>query len=833
MKKTNLNLDWLFMNGEKSNIPMMPQQTKKVNLPHDFMVETDVTPDAPGKAESGFYKGSAGTYLKTITLTEEEMTDTMLLHFEGCFGKTRVLINGNPAGSHVYGYTPFTIDIRKFLQIGDNEIQVIVHTDDEPNGRWYSGAGMYRGVNLLSAPAFHIAHDGIFVYTDHITNGDAFCKAEITVVNDLAKATGDAEGFLKLTVSKKDTKEVVATRYQKIRLTAGTSQVVPQAFVIENAELWDTENPYLYEVKAQLSLTSTGNVHMSLDNRQDLMAQTDYEDEITTRFGVRTITADAKNGLLLNGKSIKLKGGCIHHDNGILGAASFYDAEYRKVKLHKDNGYNALRLAHNPQSEQILDICDELGMIVFDEAFDVWNLPKNSFDFSHQFAEDGIKEIEAMVRRDRNHPSIFFWSIGNELTEQGGMAAGYEVSAMLAKTVRNMDSTRLVSGALCSFFKGLDNEDNAAFWQTFRKEMPQGGSVINMDNSYGKKIWMEYTAPFVKDWDVVGYNYLNYHYETSHELFPDRVILCTESKPGQFEDYWSDVERLPYVIGDFLWTSMDYIGEAGIGKSIYCSEEEVPQMSRMLNYAAYPWRLAQAGDFDLCGNVRAQGRYHQIIWGANDTYIFAKDPKNNGKIALIGRYGWAEGGNHWSWNCENGTAVSVDVYSRAEEVELLLNGKSLGKKPAGAECHFKAEFEVTYEAGTLTAISYQDGQEVSRDEVKTVGEPVGLKITMEKNQIAADGESLAYGIVEIVDAEGNWVPTAEDTLAKVSVEGAASLAGFGTGRGQTEENYTKGEFTSFEGRWQVILRAGTEAGEAGVRVEAEGLGHAESRVIVG
>lgn len=833
MKKTNLNLDWLFMNGEKSNIPMMPQQTKKVNLPHDFMVETDVAPDAPGKAESGFYKGSVGTYLKTITLTEEEMTDTMLLHFEGCFGKTRVLINGNPVGSHAYGYTPFTIDIRKFLQIGDNEIQVIVHTDDDPNGRWYSGAGLYRGVNLLSAPAFHIAHDGIFVYTDHITNGDAFCKAEITVVNDLAKATGDAEGFLKLTVSKKDTKEVVATRYQKIRLTAGKRQVVPQAFVIENAELWDTENPYLYEVKAQLSLTSTGNVHMSLDNRQDLMAQTDYEDEITTRFGVRTITADAKNGLLLNGKSIKLKGGCIHHDNGILGAASFYDAEYRKVKLHKDNGYNALRLAHNPQSEQILDICDELGMIVFDEAFDVWNLPKNSFDFSHQFAEDGIKEIEAMVRRDRNHPSIFFWSIGNELTEQGGMAAGYEVSAMLAKTVRNMDSTRLVSGALCSFFKGLDNEDNAAFWQTFRKEMPQGGSVINMDNSYGKKIWMEYTAPFVKDWDVVGYNYLNYHYETSHELFPDRVILCTESKPGQFEDYWSDVERLPYVIGDFLWTSMDYIGEAGIGKSIYCSEEEVPQMSQMLNYAGYPWRLAQAGDFDLCGNVRAQGRYHQIIWGANDTYIFAKDPKNNGKIALIGRYGWAEGGNHWSWNCENGTAVSVDVYSRAEEVELLLNGKSLGKKPAGAECHFKAEFEVTYEAGTLTAISYQDGQEVSSDEVKTVGEPVGLKITMEKNQIAADGESLAYGIVEIVDTEGNWVPTAEDTLAKVSVEGAASLAGFGTGRGQTEENYTKGEFTSFEGRWQVILRAGTEAGEAGVHVEAEGLGHAESRVIVG
>lgn len=203
MKKTSLNRGWVIYGREKSSIPMMPQQTKEVNLPHDFMVETDVTPDAPGKAESGFYKGSAGTYLKTITLTEEEMTDTMLLHFEGCFGKTRVLINGNPVGSHAYGYTPFTMDIRKFLKVGDNEIQVIVHTDDDPNGRWYSGAGLYRGVNLLSAPAFHIAHDGIFVYTDHITNGHAFCKAEITVVNDLAKATGDAEGFLNSALQKR------------------------------------------------------------------------------------------------------------------------------------------------------------------------------------------------------------------------------------------------------------------------------------------------------------------------------------------------------------------------------------------------------------------------------------------------------------------------------------------------------------------------------------------------------------------------------------------------------------------------------------------------------
>ena len=833
MKKRNLDLDWQFMSGEKSSIPMMPCQTRRVDLPHDFMIETEVSPDAAGKAESGYYRGSAGTYLKKLTLTEQDFCDTMLLHFEGCMGKTRVFINGNPVGSHVYGYTPFVFDIRKFLRTGDNEIQVIVHTDDDPNGRWYSGAGLYRGVNLLTAPALHIAHDGLYVYTDHIANGDAFCMAEITVVNDLAKVTGDAEGFLKLTVEEKTTGKQVAVRYQKICVPAGETQTVPQAFMIENAKLWDMEHPNLYLVKVYLNLIGNGMVHMSTDNREELMAQEMYGDSIETVFGVRTVTADAKNGLLLNGKQVKLKGGCIHHDNGILGAKSFYDAEYRKVKLHKENGYNALRLAHNPQSPQILDICDELGMIVYDEAFDVWNLPKNSFDFSNHFAEDGIREIETMIRRDRNHPSVLFWSIGNELTEQGNMAEGYKISELLAAVVRKMDTTRLVSGALCSFFKGLDREDNDRFWKTFRTEMPaNGGSLVNLDNSYGKKIWMEYTAPFVKNWDVVGYNYLNYHYETSHELFPDRVILCTESKPGQFEEYWSDAMRLPYVIGDFLWTSMDYIGEAGIGKSLYCEKEEVPQMSRMLNYAGYPWRLAQAGDFDLCGNVRAQGRYHQIIWGSDNTYIFTHDPKNNGRVALIGRYGWAEGGNHWSWSCEEKTPVSVEVYSRAEKVELFLNGESLGRKKAGQGHHFKAEYEVPFAAGTLTAVSLTDGAEVSRDEVRTAGKPAALRIRMEKEKIAADGASLAYGTVEIVDEDGNWVPTAEDIPAKAAVEGKGSLAGFGTGRGQTEENYTGGIFTSFEGRWQIIVRSGTETGNIKITVQTERFGAAEAEIKV-
>ena len=320
---------------------------------------------------------------------------------------------------------------------------------------------------------------------------------------------------------------------------------------------------------------------------------------------------------------------------------------------------------------------------------------------------------------------------------------------------------------------------------------------MNIDNSFGKKIWPEYTAPFVKDWDVVGYNYLSYHYESSHEKFPDRVICCTESKPGEFEEYWGYVEKLPYLIGDFLWTSQDYIGEAGIGKCIYTTPEEAPMQARMLNYAQYPYRLAMAGDFDLCGFVKPQGAYHRILWGSKETYIFSHNPANYGKVELIGRYGWNEGGNHWTWpEAEAGAPAKVEVYSGAEEVELFINGKSLGRKPAGKENHNKALFELAYEPGTLEAVSFCGGEEVSRDVVKTTGAPAGLRITMEKDQIGANGESLAYGTVEIVDGEGNWIPAAADVLAEAEVSGAGTLAAFGTGRAATEENYTKGAFTS-------------------------------------
>lgn len=847
MKYTKLNEGWEFMERDPSSIPGMQKETRTVNLPHDFMVEKDVDANARGGSGVGFYHGGVGTYTKVLELAKEDLADVMELDFEGCFGWTKVLVNGHPAGRHHYGYTPFTVNIRPFVKVGANKITVIVHNDAEPNSRWYSGAGLYRGVNLLTAPKLHIAQNGIFVTTCHVVDGDALVEAEVTLRGAADAAKDKDEVTLVFTCREKKTGEVVAVRKQKVCLSNEETTTVTQKFMVENADLWCPENPALYEMRVELRTvvdavdgvngveTANGSETVrkvggaeSLTNEGGALIDVDL-----ATFGIRTISVDAKHGFVLNGKTMKLKGGCIHHDNGILGAESYRDAEYRKVLIHKQNGYNALRLAHNPQSSALLSVCDELGVIVIDEAFDIWNMEKNTYDFSTFFAHEWQQELEAMLFRDRNHPCVCFWSIGNELSEQGGLENGYETSANLAAFVRKYDTTRPVCGALCSFFKGLNDEDTAMFWKTFAEEVAaSGGSFVNMDNSFGKRIWPEYTAPFVKDWDVVGYNYLSYHYESSHEMFPERVICATESKPGEFEEYWGYVEKLPYLIGDFLWTSWDYIGEAGIGKSIYTMPEQAQTQARMLNYAQYPYRLAQAGDFDLCGNVKPQGAYHRIIWGSGETYIFSHDPANHDMVELIGRYGWSKGGNHWTWHGQEGNPVKVEVYSGAEEVELWQNGKCLGRKAAGKENHNKAVFELTYEPGTLEAVSFANGAEVSRDKVATVGAPAGIRITMEKDEILADGQSLAYGVVEIVDADGNYVPTAADVKATAKVGGAASLAGFGTGRAATEENYTTGNFTSYEGRWQIIVRAGYEAGEVEVKVEAEGLGEATAKLTV-
>lgn len=809
MKQHNINLDWIIQPGELSRIPGMPAKTKQINLPHDFIIESDVRSDSKNGSNTGYYNGGTVTYTKRMVVTDELRQQRVLLHFDGVFGNTKVVVNGNHVGVHHYGYTPFCMDVAPYLYYGsENRISVTVSTDAEQNSRWYSGGGIYRDVMLLTAPQVHIAPHGLYVYTDHFVESDAFAIVETTVENHTAV---DRCAWVDLNVTEDGCTDIVASGRIKVFVPAGKSAVARTQLCIENAKRWDIDSPNLYRIHA-----------VSSDEEG-------LRDEADTVFGVRTVSVDAKHGFCLNGRSIKLKGGCLHHDNGILGAASFYDSEYRRVKLHKDNSFNALRTAHNPPSAAFLEACDRLGVLVLAEAFDVWRMQKNYYDFSQYFDAEWEQELESFMRRDRNHPSIIMWSIGNELPEQGGLSRGYETSAKLAAAARKLDATRPICGAVCSFFHSLDDQDNAKYWQSLMEEAAAtGGALNNLDAKYGREIWNERTEAFCAPWDVVGYNYLDYHYEAAGKLFPNRVICCTESKPGQMESYWHDVEKYPYLIGDFVWTSMDYIGEAGIGKVLYLEPSQVAGAARAINYATYPWRTAGCGDFDLCGFERPQLAYRRIIWGSKETYIACHDPRNMGKVEMLGRYGWPECDNSWTWPVGENSPIKVEVYSSAPEVELRLNGISLGRKPVQ---HNKVLFETEYHHGELVAISYDGEQEISRDTLRSAGEAAGIRIIADKTTLTADGQSLCFAVVEVVDKDGNPISYAEIEIS-ATVDGNACLQAFGSARPITEENYTAGKAKTYHGKLLAVVRGAGQSGNALLKVNAEGLSGAELELTI-
>lgn len=794
MKHRDLNKDWEFQTGEPSNIPILPADKRIVTLPYDFMIAEDVERDAAGGAESGFYKGGTASYTKFLEITEEDKEMVHILSFDGCYGLTKVVMNGHVAARHHYGYTPFTVEMDAYLKVGRNRITVTASNSNEPNGRWYSGAGIYRKVSLLTGPKVHIIPDGIYVYTESMEAGNAKLLVEVSVKNETSESQ-NVELILEIT--ERATGKTAAGLQTYARIASGATAAVPIETVIANPRIWDIDAPEMYDLK--LYTNAQG-----------------YQDSESTAFGIRTITIDAENGFRLNGRSLNLKGGCIHHDNGIVGAAAFRDSEYRKVKIHKDAGFNALRFAHNPPSKDILNACDELGMLVINEAFDVWNMEKNFHDFSNFFGAEWAQELSNMMKRDRNHPSIFMWSIGNEILEQGGLSDGYATSARLAAFARNLDSTRAVGGALCSFFHGLDDEDNEKYWQSVlgNAEKLQENGMVNLDCEFGQKVWDSYTAPFVKDWDVVGYNYLQYQYEPSHKKHPERVICCTESKPRELADYWADVERLPYVIGDFEWTSMDYIGEAGIGNSFYAEEGQVQKMRQAMFRAQYPARTAEAGDFDICGFIKPQLGYRKAVWGSDETFIVAYNPVNWGKAELLGRYGWGDCDRSWSWPVPDGVQIKVEIYTRAAEAELWINGISLGKKPAGEEHDFRAVWETEYVRGEVSAVSYDtNGNEISRDFLKSSGEPAGLivkeddtlKVLRRDRIIPADDESVDYLVIEVVDKDGNFVPYAQESIT-AEVSAGTELIALGSGRPVTEENYTRGEIITYRGRALAVVR---------------------------
>ncbi len=819
MRYTDIDDKWTFRRGLADSLTAIESDPgMEVDLPHDGMIGTKVSPDAPAGPDMGYFTGDVTNYTRYVYVPEDWSDECIGLSIDGAMLNATIEVNGCLAGRQHYGYAPFYVDITGLVTFGDkNRITIHTNTSMQPNSRWYSGSGLYRGIKLCHGPQLHITQDGVYVYTKEVSDGYAFLEARVDTENS---STKNSLAKVTVTVCNDKDKEEVACVSRVIQIGPGQKETAYMTVTLADPVLWDIDDPYLYKVTAKVEDIGEYRTHF-------IPNKTVTVDEASVLFGVRTITADVIHGLRINGKTVKLKGGCLHHDNGLLGAVSLYESEARKVTKLKEVGFNAIRTAHNPPSAALIEACDRLGMFVFDEAFDAWGMAKRSGDYSQFFDDHWEHDLEAFIRRDRSHPSVIIWSTGNEIPERGGLNNGYTLAARIAEKVRSLDGSRPVSNGICSFWSGLDDHlakdhDNA-----------QNG----MDDA-SLNIWESGTEPFTNGLDIVGYNYMEDLYEKDHELYPERVILGSENFPKEIGFRWPLVERLPYVTGEFTWTAWDYIGEAGLGKAAYVDHDDpdapkYPWDLMPQNTSPYPWRLANDADFDITGHMCPQGAYRSVVWGSDKTYIYAKHPDTYGKKEITSMWGFPYLYKNWNYRGYEGRSVEIMVFTNADEAELLINGRSAGRKAVSAERPMpcSVSFDIPYESGVIEAVSYTNGREVSRDSIKTAGAAAELKVSPEKPGLRADGHDLVCIGIEVLDKDGIPVPDAGIDL-KAEVSGAGYLAGFGSANPVTEEDYTDDTTVTYRGRAQAIIRSGYESGKIMIKISADGLPEVSTEIDV-
>lgn len=797
MKKINIDADWLFTRKAPSVMSAMMPDGEKVNLPHDATISTNVNKNSPNGTETGFYDGCFANYNKHYVFPKEWEGKRVFLYLDGSFWCTEVSLNGHLMGMHPSGYAPYCVELTDKINFGEsNRINLFVNNSQQRTGRWYTGTGVYRHVYLIVGEAVHLSVNSTFVCAKDL-DGNVIAKVGVenqTKYNKTLK--------IKVTLYDGENKAVCAEKH--ITLKAKASAEAEINFKMKNPKLWDIDNPFLYSIKTQL-----------WDGEKEI-------DCAESECGLRVVSITRQEGLMLNGKPLKLKGGCVHSDNGILGAVSVYDAEYRKVKLHKKAGYNAFRCAHNPPSEDFLKACDRLGMLVLDELFDVWRMYKDPNDYHLYFDAWWKKDAYNSVMRDRTHPCVFAYSLGNEIGERNGLNGGYELAKEVAEYVRTADNTRTLNLSLPTTFNGLNDKDTAAMFQSLAEKMQSGTKIQNLTCEFSEKIFNEKTEPFVERVEVVGYNYIENRYEDDMKTFPERIFIQTESYPKTLGFVWNLVEQNPCILGDFLWTSIDYLGEAGLGYALYSDKSENKRYNRLnVPHPGFPWRTANCGDFDLTGNERNQMQYRQCVWGSKETFLEVVHPDKYGKEVFVSPYGWEDAYNGWTFDGFEGRPAKAVVYSSAKEVELFVNGISLGKKPCGKPCDYTAEYDVVYNKGEITAVSFSDGKEISRRSYKTAGKPCKLVVETDKTELSADGNSLAYVSACIADENGNFVPCSEKKCT-AKAEGEIMLAAFGSANPATEENYTIGEFTTYRGKILAIVRSGYKRGKGKLTISADG-----------
>ena len=714
-----------------------------VDLPHDWDIYTAPDPETGATGTGGgWFPGGKGEYRKTFKTPDSEVVK---LHFEGVYQKAEVFINGKKAGQHAYGYTPFTVDVTPYLYKGrkqENEVLVKVNNSAQPNCRWYSGSGIYRHVWLQTMPLLHIAENGVFITTREVSADRATMMVDVTVVNE-----SDHD---------RDAMVVVGSGQMMVHVPAKQTKSVTMSFFVKNPQLWSPDSPRLYDAKVELREAGS------------------LIDQYNVNYGIRTFSYDAEQGFVLNGKPILINGACVHHDDGVLGAMAFDAAEIRKVRLMKQAGFNLIRTSHNPATRAFMDACDSIGMLVIDEAFDGWRTAKNPYDYATVIDSCYREDIHALVLRDRNHPCVVSWSIGNEVMERKDIGV-VTTARRLKRAILECDSTRPVTEALCAW----DSD-----WEIY--------------------------DPHAEVLDIVGYNYMIHKHKTDHQRDPKRVMWQTESYPRDAFQNWANTTDYPYIIGDIVWTGLDYLGESGIGRYYYRGEREG---EHYVGGGQPEWHGAYCGDVDITGWRKPISHYREMLWkDGHDLYMAVKEP--NGYHGEIKETAWSVWPTWESWNWEGweGKPVEVEIYTKAPEVSLYLNDKLVGRQKVNRETKYKTVFSVPYEAGTLRAEA--EGNSVT---LSTAAQPARLRLTADKTLLRADGQDLSFITIEVVDSEGRVCPEASIPF-EVKVSGQGQLMAAASADLKDSEPATSSRVTTWKGRTLIVVRSSQKKGKLHVNV---------------
>lgn len=765
-RKVLFDSSWKFCLGDPqaaSQTDFNDSKWHAVNLPHDWSIEHQVDKDAPAGNDGGYYPTGIGWYRKNFVAPASLRGEKVYLYFEGVYMNSSVYVNGKLVGGHPYGYTSFFCDATSAIVPGKkNVVAVRVDNSQQKNCRWYSGSGIYRHVWLIHTPMMHIDNWGVAVHTPEVSASQATVQVKTQLNNETS-----VDKTVLLVTKIAGAKDASTS----VMIPANSKKEVVQQLIVSQPKLWDIDTPNLYEA------------HVSIqDNGKTI-------DTYSQAFGIRTISYSTK-GFFLNGRKINLNGGCLHHDNGILGAAAFDRAEARKAEMMKKAGFNAARTSHNLPSEAFLEACDRVGLLVIDEAFDGWREAKNKYDYSTLIDKYWQQDVEGMVLRDLNHPSIMAWSIGNEVIERKKLEV-VTTAHKLASKIREYDN-RPITSALASWDKD---------WEIY--------------------------DPLAAELDITGYNYMIHKHESDHQRVPNRVMWQTESYPKDAFQNWANVNDFDYIIGDFVWTSLDYLGESGIGRWWYDGDVPGEHYERPL----YPWHAAYCGDIDLTGWRKPISHYRNLLY--NDTeklYLAVKEP--NGYYGTIRTGLWAvwPTWESWNWPGYEGKDIDVEVYSRYPQVRLYLNDKLIGEKTVGRDTQMKAVFTLPYQEGSLRVEGMENGQVKETKQLASASAPVAIRTLVENREMKANGEDLSFVQVEIVDKDGRICPNAAIEL-EANVTGQGQLAAMGNADIKDIGSYVDAKHNTWKGRALVIVRSTQKAGKAKLTIKAAGLKPAVETIV--